>query len=186
MTDEWGVIRRKGVSTETTNKSPSRVPLTNFQVVIIAALTLLQLKQTTLHREKQNIHKKSISLTILIQHALITSMVHVIARRCLHERELKTVTRGTNDSPYTLNVGRVGAWIVGTVEGPRLHVQVTTTAWGKREEVSEWLLHRQISVYKLQCMNDWWWHCILTWGWGHVRCPETFLGHRWIRDKVHH
>lgn len=89
----------------------------------------------------------------VFHHALISSTMHVITRRCLHERELETVTRGTNDSPYTLRVGWVGIWIVGTVEGPRLHVQVATTASGRTEEVCEWLFHTQMSVYKSQRMN---------------------------------
>lgn len=54
-------------------------------------------------------------------------MMPLRARKCLHERELDTVTRGSNDSPYTLNVGWVGIWVVGAIEGPRLHVQVATT-----------------------------------------------------------
>lgn len=46
----------------------------------------------------------------------------------LHEGELNAVARGADDGPYTLSVGWVGVRIVGTVEGPGLHVQVPTTA----------------------------------------------------------
>lgn len=43
------------------------------------------------------------------------------------ERHLQTVARRAEDLPHTLDVGGIGVGVVGTVEGARLHIEVSTT-----------------------------------------------------------